>query len=49
MSGPKGKTEVGTTEEEDEEVRMYLENFGRMNLVRAFQLGAGGVVDLTTA
>jgi hypothetical protein len=47
VSGPQERTrEEGSTEREDEEVRKLLEKFGRMNAVRGFLLGLGGVVGL---
>ena len=49
LSGPQEKTELDSTQEEDEEVREMLGKFGRQNAVRAVLLGAGGVVGLLAA
>ncbi|CAK3973694.1 hypothetical protein DOTSEDRAFT_69315 [Lecanosticta acicola] len=49
LSGPQEKTELDSTEEEDEEVRQMLGTFARQNAVRAVLLGAGGVVGLLAA
>ena len=48
LSGPQANTEDSTTKEEDDKVKELLDTFGRLNLVRAFLLGAGGVVGLAT-
>lgn len=49
FSNPQTKTQSDTTEAEDKEVQELLGKFGRLNLVRAILLGAGGVVGLLTA
>lgn len=49
LSGPQTKTSRESSEEEDREVQALLERFGKLNLVRAGLLGAGGVVGLWTA
>ncbi|RYO74343.1 hypothetical protein DL764_010868 [Monosporascus ibericus] len=48
LSRPQTRTQVSTAEE-DENVRRLLEKFGKLNLVRAVLLGAGGVLGLWTA
>lgn len=49
LSGPQSKTNMNTTDKEDEEIRELLAKFGKLNLVRAVLLGAGGIVGLATA
>jgi len=49
LSGPQEKTERDSTRAEDEEVRRLLDEFGKMNAVRAVLMGAGGIVGLATA
>jgi hypothetical protein len=47
VSGPQERTrEEGSTKAEDEEVKVLLEKFGRMNALRGVLLGLGGVVGL---
>ncbi|RYP58746.1 hypothetical protein DL770_010370 [Monosporascus sp. CRB-9-2] len=48
LSGPQTRTQVSTAEE-DEKVRGLLDRFGKLNLMRAVLLGAGGVLGLWTA
>ncbi|RYP65794.1 hypothetical protein DL769_006214 [Monosporascus sp. CRB-8-3] len=48
LSGPQTRTQESTAAE-DEKVRELLDKFGKLNLVRAFLLGAGGVLGLWTA
>ncbi|RYP13037.1 hypothetical protein DL767_010910 [Monosporascus sp. MG133] len=48
LSGPQTRIRVSTAEE-DEKVRRLLDMFGKLNLVRAVLLGAGGVLGLWTA
>lgn len=49
LSGPQARTSMDTTDKEDQEIKELLENFGRLNLVRAVLMGAGGLVGLATA
>ena len=49
LSGPQNATNAKSTREEDEKVRDLLVKFGRLNLVRAVLLGAGGIVGLMAA
>ena len=49
LSGPQVKTEESSTEEDERKAQELLANFGRMNMVRALLLGAGGVIGLMTA
>ena len=49
LSGPQGKTEQDTSNEEDKKVRDLLQKFGQMNTLRAVLIGAGGVLGLVTA
>ena len=49
LSGPQAKTQSETTSSEDKEVKELLGRFGRLNLVRATLIGAGGLVGLLTA
>lgn len=49
LSLPQERTERESTEEEDERARELLGRFGRLNLVRAALMGAGGVVGLVVA
>ena len=49
LSGPQAKTDKDTCEAEDEEVRLLLAKFGRLNATRAVLMAAGGIVGLTTA
>ncbi|RYO89704.1 hypothetical protein DL766_001433 [Monosporascus sp. MC13-8B] len=48
LSGPQTRAQA-STEEDDEKVRALLDKLGKLNLVRAFLLGAGGVLGLWTA
>ncbi|KAH8203159.1 hypothetical protein TruAng_002680 [Truncatella angustata] len=49
LSGPLTKTPSDTSDAEDAEVRRLLSKFEKLNLVRAFVIGLGGVVGLVTA
>lgn len=49
LSGPQGKTDKQTTEEDDRKANELLGKFGAMNGVRAVLMGVGGVVGLMTA
>lgn len=49
LSGPQEKTTLDTTKEEDAEVRRLLNKFGNLNLLRAFVVGAAGLVGLWAA
>jgi hypothetical protein len=46
VSGPRERTREESTRAEDEEVKVLLEKFGRMNALRGVLLGLGGVVGL---
>lgn len=48
-SGPQQKTNVDTSQAEDEEVRKLLGEFSRLNGVRATLMAAGGILGLSTA
>jgi hypothetical protein len=49
VSGPSGKTRRESSTQEDAEVRGLLEKFGRLNALRGFLIGLGGIVGLATA
>lgn len=49
LSDPQSHTNKDSSEEEDRRVKELLDRFGKLNLVRAGLLGAGGVVGLWTA
>jgi hypothetical protein len=46
LSGPQERAREESTKAEDEEVKVLLEKFGRMNALRGVLLGLGGVVGL---
>jgi hypothetical protein len=48
-SGPQEKTPKDSTPEEDAEVKQLLEKFGRLNALRGFLIGLGGIVGLAVA
>lgn len=48
-SDPQTRTERASTAEQDEEVRVLLTRFARLNYVRAVLMGCGGVVGLAAA
>ncbi|KAF1841262.1 uncharacterized protein K460DRAFT_295009 [Cucurbitaria berberidis CBS 394.84] len=49
LSVPQEKTEKKSTKEEDEEAKILLDRFGKLNGVRAVLMGLGGVVGLLGA
>lgn len=49
LSLPQEQTERPSTAEEDQKARDLLDKFGKLNLVRAALMFAGGVVGLVTA
>lgn len=49
LSGPQEQTDQETSAAEDQEVIRLLEKFSRLNYVRAFLLGGGGLVGLLVA
>ncbi|KAH9908978.1 hypothetical protein F4778DRAFT_714796 [Xylariomycetidae sp. FL2044] len=49
LSGPQGQTPIQTSRDEDEEVVALLDRFGKLNMVRAVLIGAGGILGLWTA
>ncbi|KAK4543759.1 hypothetical protein LTR36_004792 [Oleoguttula mirabilis] len=49
LSGPQQRTEKRSSAEDDRKVRELLTKFGRLNVVRAALIGAGGVVGLVAA
>lgn len=49
VSGPSEKTGRESSAQEDAEVRKLLEKFGKLNALRGFLIGLGGVVGLATA
>lgn len=49
LSGPQTKTELPSSDADDEEVYEMLGKFGRYNMWRAVLLGGGGVVGLLAA
>jgi hypothetical protein len=49
LSVPQERTAKDSTKEQDEEVRELLEKFGKLNMLRAVAIGAGGIVGLMSA
>ncbi|KAJ4293984.1 hypothetical protein N0V90_007673 [Kalmusia sp. IMI 367209] len=49
LSGPQARTSEESTEEDDREVKAWLETFGKLNIARAVLIGSGGIVGLIGA
>jgi hypothetical protein len=49
LSGPQEKTPKESSKQEDAEVKQLLEKFGKLNALRGFLLGLGGIVGLAVA
>ena len=49
LSVPQEKTKKESSKEEDKEVEKLLAKFGKLNMVRAIAIGAGGIVGLMGA